>query len=230
MPRRKTHTGHYKGDAGPCRGDLWGVAAGARLGVGVCLQATAFGSVTVLFFWRHYNMSYVRQRTTQAGAASTALVESYRDATGRPRQRLLANLHGEPDTLHALAKLAALRDMLRKEKETLAADAVHANTFYETVTQETLHGHRYSASERKEIDGLLRKREKLLRRIAKIERTLTAIEKDGAIIKQHCTAAPDEVQTAIQTFKRKHQDAECLILGMEFQTREAKAAFRRMST
>ena len=179
-------------------------------------------------------MSYVRQRTTQAGAASTALVESYRDATGRPRQRLLANLHGEPDTLHALAKLAALRDMLRKEKETLAADAVHANTFYETVTQETLHGHRYSASERKEIDGLLRKREKLLRRIAKIERTLAAIEKDGAIIKQHCTAAPDEVQTAIQTFKRKHQDAECLILGMEFahkqQTREAKAAFRRMST
>jgi hypothetical protein len=50
-------------------------------------------------------MAYVRQRTTKTGAVSTALVESYRDAQGRPRQRLLANLHGEPDTLRALARL-----------------------------------------------------------------------------------------------------------------------------
>ena len=48
-------------------------------------------------------MAYVRKRTTKAGSVSTTLVESYRDETGRPRQRVLANLHGEPDTLRALA-------------------------------------------------------------------------------------------------------------------------------
>jgi hypothetical protein len=46
----------------------------------------------------------VRKRTTKAGTVSTALVESYRDDQGRPRQRLIANLHGEPDPLRALAK------------------------------------------------------------------------------------------------------------------------------
>jgi hypothetical protein len=75
-------------------------------------------------------MPHVRQRITKAGSASTALVESYRDGEGRPRQRLLANLHGEPDTLRALAKLAAQRDFLRKEKEASATDVMHANHFY----------------------------------------------------------------------------------------------------
>ena len=90
-------------------------------------------------------MAYVRQRTTKAGAISTTLVAAYRDGNSRPRQRILANLHGEPSTLAALAKLAAQRDLLRKERETLAEEAVAANKFYEVVTQHTLLGHRYSA-------------------------------------------------------------------------------------
>ena len=60
-------------------------------------------------------MAYVRTRTTKAGTLSTALVEAYRDAQGRPRQRLIANLHGEPTPLRALAKLIVLRDTLHGE-------------------------------------------------------------------------------------------------------------------
>ena len=130
-------------------------------------------------------MAYVRTRTTKAGTLSTALVEAYRDAQGRPRQRLLANLHSEPTPLQALAKLAALRAALRKEKEALAAEAVDADRFYEVVTQDTLHGHRYSAAERKEIDHLMRQRARLLRRLARVERDLAAIQRDGVAIKKH---------------------------------------------
>jgi hypothetical protein len=61
-------------------------------------------------------MTYIRRRNTKAGSVSTALVESYRDEKGRPRQRLLANLHGEPDTVSALAKLEFKRDALRNER------------------------------------------------------------------------------------------------------------------
>jgi hypothetical protein len=178
-------------------------------------------------------MAYVRRRTTKAGTLSTALVESYRDEQGHPRQRLLVNLHGETSALKALAKLAACRDALRKEKESLAADRPDADKFYEIVTQNSLHGRRYSASERKEIDGLMRQREFLLKRLAKIERDLATIQKDGAIIKHHCNATPDEIQTAIRAHKQKHHEAEALVLGLEIglnlQIREAKAALRRLS-
>jgi hypothetical protein len=174
-------------------------------------------------------MAYIRRRTTKAGAVSTALVESYRDEKGRPRQRLLANLHGEPDTLSALSKLAAQRETLRKEREALATDAIEANKFYEIVTQQTLHGRQYSAPERKEIDGLMRKREHLLRRLAKVEGDLTTIQKDGAIIKKHCSATPDEIQAAVRAYQQKCSDAEAQMLGSELFYKQAKAAFRRMS-
>jgi hypothetical protein len=179
-------------------------------------------------------MAYVRQRTTKAGTTSTALVEAYRDAQGRPRQRLIANLHGESTPLKALAKVAALRDALRKEKEGLAGEAVHANQFYEVVTQNTLHGHRYNAAERKDIDRLMRQRERSLTRLARIERDLAAIQKDGVSIKKHCTATPDEIQAAIKAHEKERRDAEALVLGIEVvtqgQLRKAKAAFRRLST
>ena len=56
-------------------------------------------------------MAFVRKRTTKAGSVSTTLVEAYRDKNDRPRQRILANLHGEPDTLGALAKLTLKREV-----------------------------------------------------------------------------------------------------------------------
>jgi hypothetical protein len=72
-------------------------------------------------------MAYVRTRTTKAGTLSTALVEAYRDAQGRPRQRLLANLHGEPTPLQALAKLTVQWDVLHGEMEELLAEVGQAN-------------------------------------------------------------------------------------------------------
>jgi hypothetical protein len=53
---------------------------------------------------------------SKAGSVSTALIEAYRDKNGRPRQRVLANLHGEPTTLRALAKLAVTHDLLLEER------------------------------------------------------------------------------------------------------------------
>ena len=179
-------------------------------------------------------MPYVRQRTSKAGTPSTALVEAYRDAQGRPRQRLLANLHGETTPLKALAKLAALRAALRKEKKGLATEAVDANQFYEVVTQNTLHGHRYSAAERKEIDHLMRQRTRLLKRLARVERDLAVIQRDGVAIKKHCTATADEMQAAIKAHEKERHGAECLVLGLEFamseRVRKAKAVLRRLST
>ncbi len=58
-------------------------------------------------------MAFVRRRTTTSGGlfttpgVCTTLIESYRDTSGRPRQRILANLYREATPLEALAKLAA---------------------------------------------------------------------------------------------------------------------------
>jgi hypothetical protein len=83
-------------------------------------------------------MPFIRKRSTKAGSISSTLVESYRNEAGRPRLRILANLHGEPDTLSALAKLAVQRTDLREEKEALDKEMVEANQFYEIVTASTL--------------------------------------------------------------------------------------------
>jgi chromosome segregation ATPase len=178
-------------------------------------------------------MAYVRRRTTKAGAISTALVEAYRDGRGRPRQRQLANLHGELTPLKALAKLAAQREALRKESKALVAEAEAANRFYEIVTQKVLHGFPYSAEQRKEIDDLMRQRERLLRRLAKVEASLATVEKEGAIIKKHCTASPDEIQAAIRAYKTELRDAEALVFGLELaandELKRAKAALHRLS-
>jgi hypothetical protein len=88
-------------------------------------------------------VAYVRRRTTKSGTLSTALVESYRDANGKPRQRLLANLHGAEDTLQALARFAVQRDRLRKERAKLEPELPHAEKFYEVVMVNLGTGHRY---------------------------------------------------------------------------------------
>jgi hypothetical protein len=62
-------------------------------------------------------MAYVRKRTTKAGSPSTTLVEAYWDRCGRPRQRVLTNLHGEPDMLRALAKLAIMHEGLSEQRK-----------------------------------------------------------------------------------------------------------------
>jgi hypothetical protein len=71
---------------------------------------------------------------------------------------------------------------LRKEKEKLSGDAVHANSFYEVVTQNALLGHVYSSAEREEIDRFMRQRERLLKRLARVDRDLATIQTDGLVI------------------------------------------------
>jgi chromosome segregation ATPase len=179
-------------------------------------------------------MAFVRTRPKGEGSVSTALVEAHRDEKGRPRQRSLANLHGEPDLLSALAKLAVRRDDLRKEKDAMAADAVQADKFYEIVTLNSLLGKQYNAEQRKEIDTLLRQRDHLLARMAKIEADLATIQKDGLVIKNHCSATPEQIQAAIKAYKKKRDDAEALVVGMEcalqIQLTEAKATLRRLQS
>jgi len=129
-------------------------------------------------------MAYIKRCTTKAGTVSTALVEAYRDNQGRPRQRLLANLYGEPDTLRALAKLAAQREALRKEMGELTApdNLPAANQFYEEVTARGLESFEHGSNERDEVERLLAARERLLRRIRQVEKALAAIARAGNVI------------------------------------------------
>jgi hypothetical protein len=79
----------------------------------------------------------------------------------------------------------------------------------------------------------MRKRERVLRRLAKVEADLATIAKDGVVIKKHCSATSDEIQVAIRAYKKEVDDAEALVLGMEFglhsELKAAKARLRRMS-
>jgi len=118
----------------------------------------------------------------------------------------------------------------------LDEEAAAADQFYETVTQSSLSGHRYSPSERQEIDSLMAQREWVLKRQAQVEAALAAIQRDGAVIKKHCSATPEEIQVAIRAYQKRHHDAQCLVLGMEaaqgahgWRLKEAKASLRRLS-
>lgn len=172
-------------------------------------------------------MAFVRTRTGKAGVTSTTLVEAYRDERGQPRQRVLANLHGEPDTLQALAKLAARREALRKERDAVSDELVLANQIHEDIKRGAL------GADRKKIDRLWNFRDRMVTRLAKIEADLATIQRDGAAIRKHCTATGAEIQAAIRAFKQRYRDADSLVLGMEFvqreQLRKAKAKLRRLS-
>ena len=69
-------------------------------------------------------MPFVRRRGN-----STTLVEAYRDAAGRPRQRVLANLRGTRSPLDALAKLAGLRERIRAEKKDVLSTLKNADEY-----------------------------------------------------------------------------------------------------
>jgi hypothetical protein len=131
-------------------------------------------------------MPHIRRRTTKAGSVSTAHVESYRDEMGRPRQRLLANLHGEPDMVSALAKLEFQRDALRKHRDEQRAEEPLPNGGDDEIAVEYF---------------------------AKIDDDLAAMENEISIIKKHCSAAPDEIQAAIAAHKIALDDALAMATG-----------------
>lgn len=151
-------------------------------------------------------------------------MESYRGSDGRPRHRVIANLHGAETLTVALGRLAAKRDQLREERAKLQTDRSHAEQFYETVTLETLQGRVWMADERKQIDPLLKARKRLLKRLAEIDKQLLHIQREGAAIKKHCTASADEIRAAVAKHVKELHDAETLELGMKL---ARNARFRR---
>ena len=174
-------------------------------------------------------MAFVRRRTTKAGTVSTALVEAYRDERGRPRQRVLANLHGADTPLEALAKLAAQRERLQEERAALEPDVEGAAGFYESITTASLDGHKFAAHERKEIDRFMAARRRLLRRAEKLDAMLARIRRDGAAIRKHVTASDDQIQAAIRDYKEQVKRAETMMLGVEFGVMRAKQELRKLS-
>ncbi len=180
-------------------------------------------------------MAFVRRRVTTSGGlfttpgVCTTLIESYRDTSGRPRHRTLANLHGETNLLEALAKLAAHREQLREVKAGLDQDLKAADNFYRWFTTASLGGHKFSAEEKKEIDRNLPARERLIRRARKVDVTLARIAKDGAAIKKHCNSSPAEIQAAIRKYKKALRDDETAAAGIDFHRKEMKKARRRFS-
>ena len=151
-------------------------------------------------------MAYIRRRTTKAGSVSTALVEAYRDGRGRPRQRLLANLHGEPDTLRALARLIFQRAALRKHRAEQWAEA--------------------QSCDDKELVAAF---------FAQIDADLAALERDIAVVEQHCTATAAEIRAAIKEHEQALKDAEATALGAllyvarhESAHKACKATLRRL--
>ncbi len=174
-------------------------------------------------------MAFIRRRRSTKGTTSTALVEAYRDDRGQPRQRILANLHGAANTLDALAKLAAQRERLRKEKAALDPEVEQAEKFYAAINTNILGGHRYSASERSEIDQLMRQRKRILQRSGKVESDLARIQKDGAVLKKHCDASDNEIQAAIKKYKGELERAETLVVGAEYMFDRARDELKELS-
>lgn len=68
-------------------------------------------------------MAFVRRRTTPGGTLVTTLMESFRDAEGRPRQRTLANLHGAEGADQALARLTAVGSKLERLCQAVESEA-----------------------------------------------------------------------------------------------------------
>jgi hypothetical protein len=60
------------------------------------------------------------------------------------------------------------------------------------------------------------KRTRSLKRLKQVEAALAICEKDGAIIKKHCSATPEKIQAAIRAYQKRYRDADALVLGLEF--------------
>ena len=89
---------------------------------------------------------------------------------------------------------------------------------------------RFSREERLEIDRLLPARKRLLKRAKQVDAKLARIEREGAIIKKHCSASADETQAAIKAYQKKLEEARALIVGSEFILEQAKQQLKQLSS
>jgi hypothetical protein len=164
-------------------------------------------------------MAYVRRRTTKAGSVSTALVEAYRDKSGRPRQRVLANLHGEPTVLAALAKLWANSKALEVERDGLVEELRESSS---------------AALDESGMPSALMVRSEDGVRLGTINAALAIIGREIPVLLEHCDASDEEINAAVQAFVKRRADVANAVLGGTFvyaeKLREAKRKLRRLTT
>jgi hypothetical protein len=153
-------------------------------------------------------MPFVRRRTAKSGSISTALVEAYRDESGRPRQRILANLHGEPDTLRALAKLKYQQADLRKHRDSQWAEVQASNEYEPDFVAEYF---------------------------AELDADLAAIDKEISTLEKHCRATPGKIRAAIREHEEALNNVVVVAMGSLLDAwgrqdahKAAKAALRRL--
>ena len=181
-------------------------------------------------------MAFVRKRGHEgpggpfASTLSTTLVESYRNAQGRPRQRVLANLHGEKTTLAALAKIAAIRASLREEKSDLDKAWDHLEPIYQDWMQAIGLGHRLTKDDKHKVDKIVKMRKTMQKRAAEIETRLAKLNRDGAAIKKHCTSSDDECQAEIRAYRRRAAEVRSEAAATEFMASEQRKKLRRVLT
>ncbi len=179
-------------------------------------------------------MAFIRKRRTSSGNLSAALVEPYRDSAGRPRQRVLANLYGCETTLEALAKLSAQRRRLRQERkeiESMLAKTAEWAAVAVRLTTDPAEMKRVgvTAQEYRELSRLMVDRKKAKTRLDRIDALLGRIQKDGAVIRKHVEATDQQVQQAIKDYQERLNQAETMILGVEYSVSRAKREFARLS-
>jgi hypothetical protein len=154
-------------------------------------------------------MAYVRIRTTKSGSVSTALVEAYRDEKGRPRQRLIANLHGETTVVAALAKLSVYAEGLRIERTALIEELPAA----------------LDASGR---PGALMVQSKPGRELNAVTAKLAATEREMAVLVRHCQASDEEINAAAELHRKVLSDTARAALGAHYYAAQYDAAMRRL--
>ena len=96
----------------------------------------------------------------------------------------------------------------------------------------TLRGQRFTAAERQDIDRLMKRRARLLSRVAAVDAALKRIEKDGAVIRKHCAASEDEVHAAIKSHQEQVRQAKAMVAASLLATaeaREARSQWRRLT-
>jgi chromosome segregation ATPase len=160
-------------------------------------------------------MPFIRKRITKAGSVSTALVESSRNAKGKPCQRLIANLHGAETLEAALGKLVAERWALREELTVLSPEVPTVKEFRDKMALAALNHHPWTEQQRKEINQLLRQARQLMDRVEAINKDLARIQREGLAIKRHCSATKDAIQAEAAKHKKHLTDLKHLEIGLE---------------
>ena len=94
----------------------------------------------------------------------------------------------------------------------------------------TLRGQRFTAAERQDIDRLMKRRARLLSRVAAVDAALKRIEKDGAVIRKHCAASEDEVHAAIKSHQEQVRQAKAMVAASLLATAEAREARSLVAT